>query len=131
MFEAICNHLKYSTNKGSIRSAITVFRQRHEPGRDFRVWNGQLINYAGFRIDENKVVGDRNQIEFTQVCMKLGWKPKFKEFEVLPLVLQANGEYPELFEFPLDIVMEVPLVHPKFVLINSALFSFKYLFIFC
>ena len=36
MFEAICNHIKYATNKGNIRSAITIFRQRAEPGHDFR-----------------------------------------------------------------------------------------------
>jgi len=36
MFEAICNHLKYVTNKGNIRSAITIFRQRTQEGHDFR-----------------------------------------------------------------------------------------------
>ena len=36
MFEAICNHIKYATNKGNIRSAITIFRQRNEQKNDFR-----------------------------------------------------------------------------------------------
>jgi len=36
MFEAMCNHLKYAGNKGNIRSAITIFRQRTEVGHDFR-----------------------------------------------------------------------------------------------
>lgn len=123
MFEALCTHIKYATNNGNIRSAITIFPQRSEPGRDFRVWNGQFINYAGYRIDENTVLGDPNQIEFTEVCIKLGWKPKFTEFDVLPLVLQANGQDPELFEYPSDILLEVPLVHPKL--------DFSYSFLVC
>ena len=28
MFEAICDHIRYATNKGNIRSAITVFPQK-------------------------------------------------------------------------------------------------------
>lgn len=67
MFEAICNHLKYVTNKGNIRSAITIFKQRTEPGHDFRVWNTQFITYAGYKVGDDVVIGDRAQIEFTQV----------------------------------------------------------------
>lgn len=114
MFEAICNHLKYATNKGNIRSAITIFRQRTEPGHDFRVWNPQLVNYAGYKIDDHTWIGDQANIELTEVCIKLGWKPKYVEFELLPLVLQANGQDPEWFELPPDLVMELPLVHPKY-----------------
>ena len=64
MFECICNHLKYGFNKGNIRSAITIFRQKAGEGHDFRVWNSQFISYAGYKIDDNTVVGDKNQIEF-------------------------------------------------------------------
>ncbi|UYV63671.1 NOS1, partial [Cordylochernes scorpioides] len=63
MFEAICNHIKYSTNKGNIRSAITVFPQR-VPGRgDFRIWNPQLIQYAGYR---DIALGDPASYDFTE-----------------------------------------------------------------
>lgn len=69
MFECICNHLKYGFNKGNIRSAITVFRQRSEEGHDFRVWNSQFISYAGYKIDDKTFIGDRNQIDFTEVFL--------------------------------------------------------------
>lgn len=69
MFECICNHLKYGFNKGNIRSAITIFRQKAGEGHDFRVWNSQFISYAGYKIDDNTVVGDKNQIEFTEVMI--------------------------------------------------------------
>jgi nitric oxide synthase oxygenase domain/subunit len=116
MFEAICNHIRYSTNKGNIRSAITVFRQRTNDGpeKDFRIWNGQFFNYAGYKIGDDKFIGDKAQIEFTEVCIKLGWTPKMTEFEMLPLVLQANGQDPEWFTIPSDIIMEVDIVHPDY-----------------
>ena len=35
------------------------------------------------------------------------------EYDVLPLVLQANGGDPELFEIPPELVLEVELTHPE------------------
>ena len=50
-----------------------------------------------------------------QICKKLGWKPKDKEgrFDVLPWVLQAYGEDPEMFEVPKELILEVELQHPQ------------------
>lgn len=47
--------------------------------------------------------------------MQLGWKAPKGRFDVLPLLLQANGNDPELFEIPEDLVLEVPITHPKSV----------------
>jgi len=51
--------------------------------------------------------------------MRLGWRPpdnKFGRFDILPLVLQANGKDPEFFIIPEELVMEVHLTHPELVL---------------
>nr|KAF6457864.1 nitric oxide synthase 2 [Rousettus aegyptiacus] len=114
MFEHICRHLRYATNNGNIRSAITVFPQRSDGKHDFRIWNSQLIRYAGYQMPDGTVRGDRACVEFTQLCIDLGWKPKYGRFDVLPLVLQADGHDPEFFEIPSDLVLEVPMEHPKY-----------------
>ncbi|NXQ29608.1 NOS2 protein, partial [Alaudala cheleensis] len=114
MFEHICHHIQYATNNGNIRSAITVFPQRTDGQHDFRVWNSQLIRYAGYRTADGSVLGDPASLEFTQLCIELGWKPKYGRFDVLPLVLQANGQDPEIFELPPEIVLQVPMEHPKY-----------------
>ncbi|XP_075220584.1 nitric oxide synthase isoform X1 [Lycorma delicatula] len=114
MFEAICNHIKYSTNKGNIRSAITIFPQRTDGKHDFRVWNPQLIAYAGYKNPDGSITGDPAYVEFTEVCLKLGWKGKGTQWDILPLVLSANGHDPDYFDIPPDLVMEVPLTHPSF-----------------
>ncbi|XP_045381365.1 nitric oxide synthase, inducible [Lemur catta] len=114
MFEHICRHLRYSTNNGNIRSAITVFPQRSDGKHDFRIWNAQFIRYAGYQMPDGSIRGDPANVEFTQLCIDLGWKPKYGRFDVVPLVLQADGRDPELFEIPPDLVLEVPMEHPKY-----------------
>ena len=48
-----------------------------------------------------------------QQCIKLGWQPKYGQFDVLPLVLSASGYDPEMFEIPPELVLEVSIKHPK------------------
>lgn len=45
----------------------------------------------------------------------LNWTPPAKKtpFDLLPLVLQANGGDPEMFDIPPDIVLEIALSHPE------------------
>lgn len=79
-----------------------------------RIWNLQLIGYAGYRIDENTVIGDRAQCEFTEICHSLGWKGKGTEFDVLPVVLQFEGQDPEWFEIPPECLIQIPFSHPVY-----------------
>lgn len=52
------------------RSAITIFPQRVDGKHDFRVWNCQLIRYAGYRLPDDKIQGDPANVEFTEVHKK-------------------------------------------------------------
>ncbi|KAJ7387215.1 hypothetical protein OS493_004185 [Desmophyllum pertusum] len=113
MYEAIVKHIKYGTNKGNLRSTITVFPQRRPGHKDFRVWNTQLIRYAGYKQANGSCIGDPSNIEFTEICETMGWKGKGGRFDVLPLVLQANGGDPEMFDIPPEIILEVQMKHPK------------------
>lgn len=49
------------------RSAITVFPQRTEGQHDFRVWNSQLIRYAGYKMTGGTIIGDPASVDFTEV----------------------------------------------------------------
>ncbi|XP_015684786.1 nitric oxide synthase, inducible-like [Protobothrops mucrosquamatus] len=66
MFEHLCRHLEYATNGGNIRSTITVFPHRTDGKHDFRIWNNQLIRYAGYQMPDGSIVGDPANVEFTQ-----------------------------------------------------------------
>ncbi|XP_062409058.1 nitric oxide synthase, inducible-like [Sardina pilchardus] len=114
MFHYLCEHLRYASNGGNVRSAITIFPQRTDGKHDFRVWNTQLIKYAGYQMPDGTIRGDPASLDFTEICIRLGWTPKYGTFDVLPLVLQANGEDPEIFEIPPELILEVPMEHPQF-----------------
>jgi len=114
MFEAILLHLKYSSNKGKIRSAMTVFPRRKSNLKDYRVWNTQLLQYAGYKRVDGSIIGDPAGVELAELAMFLGWKPKGGSFDILPLILQANGEQPECFEVPQEYIDQVDIKHPNF-----------------
>ena len=62
--------LKLVVNNGLLtpnRSAITIFPQRTDGRHDYRIWNAQLISYAGYRMPDGRVVGDPMNVEFTEV----------------------------------------------------------------
>ncbi|XP_030799161.1 nitric oxide synthase, endothelial [Camarhynchus parvulus] len=112
MFSLLCSHIQFATNRGNIRSAITIFPPR-APGRgDFRIWNPQLIRYAGYRQPDGSVRGDPANVDITELCIQHGWSPGGGRFDVLPLLLQGPDESPELFPLPPELVLEVPLHHP-------------------
>ena len=108
IFEALIRHIDFATNEGKIRPTITVFH----PTR-VRIWNHQLIRYAGYETTKG-VIGDPHSIEFTNVCMALGWEPKRTDFDILPLVIQVDGKKPQVFDIPKKHVLEVEIVHPEY-----------------
>eukprot|EP00111_Clytia_hemisphaerica_P016599 TCONS_00049205-protein len=114
MFGCITRHIQYATNKGNLRSTITIFPHKKSAMSEYRVWNSQLVRYAGYRQKDGTVIGDPASVELTEVCKKLGWKGYGGHFDIIPMVLSAPGQPPELFEIPKDIVLEVPITHPHY-----------------
>jgi len=113
IFDGIVEHLELATNGGRIRPMISVFAPR-QPGRDgIRIWNPQLVRYAGYRQADGSVVGDPMHVEITEAIQALGWRAPGGAFDVLPIVVQLPGQRPEVFELPPEAVLEVPLSHPE------------------
>lgn len=108
IYQALLRHIKFATNDGKIRPAITIFKPN-----EVRLWNYQLIRYAGYET-ENGVIGDPHSIEFTKICQQLGWQGKGTDFDVLPLVIQIGNNSPKIFEIPGEYVLEVSIRHPQY-----------------
>ncbi len=110
--EALFDHLRFAYHGGDLRPAISVFAPG-EPGRPGpRVWNPQLLRYAGIRLRTGKQIGDSAQNELTRRIIKLGWEPAGTDFDLLPLVVEFPGEEPQLFELPEDCRHETLIRHP-------------------
>ncbi|MEV2255035.1 nitric oxide synthase oxygenase [Streptomyces sp. NPDC050147] len=111
---ASAEHLRQALGDGRrIRTLITVFAP-DAPGRPGpRIWNEQLIRYAGYRHPDGRVVGDPRNVGITAFARGLGWPGgPGTPFDVLPLVVQGTGGTPRWFRLPPDAVLEVPIEHP-------------------
>lgn len=115
VFAALVEHLRLSTNNGRIVPTISVFAQEEAGCPGIRIWNDQLIRYAGYRQPDGSVLGDPAQAPFTDLARSLGWPGGTgTPFDLLPLILQGRDGKPHLFELPRDAVLEVPITHPEY-----------------
>eukprot|EP00794_Sanderia_malayensis_P014272 gene14272-15759_t len=114
MFDALMEHLEYATNGGNLRSTITIFRERKAGAKDIRLWNSQLIKYAGYKQEDGSIVGDPSGVEFTKICERLGWKGPGGRFDVLPLVLEPVEGPVEYFDIPEELALQVDIKHPEY-----------------
>jgi nitric-oxide synthase len=108
MITALFEHIDYATNEGRIRPTITVF-----PSQGFRIWNHQLIRYAGYETEQG-IIGDPDSISFTKACTELGWEPQYGLFDVLPIVIQVKNRPPVYYDIPKHLLIEVPIEHPDY-----------------
>ncbi len=115
IFTALIEHLRFATNGGKIRSTITIFAPAVPGHPGIRIWNPQLIRYAGYCQPDGSVIGDPLHAELTEVIHRLGWMGGAgTPFDLLPLVIQLPNQPPKLFELPPALVLEVPLSHPDY-----------------
>lgn len=115
MAEALFQHIEQATNGGKVKPLITVFPQQDISNTQTapRIWNHQLIRYAGYEGENGEIIGDPASISFTKKCVELGWSGSGTAFDILPLVISAKGEKPEWYSIPKPIALEVPLSHPE------------------
>ncbi|HEX4200696.1 MAG TPA: nitric oxide synthase oxygenase, partial [Chthoniobacterales bacterium] len=74
VFAALVDHIVVSTNGGRIIPMISVFASGSAQKPKVRIWNRQLIGYAGYLQADGSVLGDPSNLSFTQRIQALGWK---------------------------------------------------------
>lgn len=113
--KSICQYLETATNHGHILPWIVAFAPQQPGHGPMRIWNEQLIRYAGYRQPDGSVIGDPRNVELTEVLRGLGWDGgPGTPFDVLPLAIQMPDEKPRLFQIPRELILEVPIVHPDY-----------------
>jgi nitric-oxide synthase len=114
VFAALVDHIALSTNSGRIVPMVSVFASGSIEKPKVRIWNRQLIGYAGYRQADGSVLGDPINLAFTQRVETLGWKaPSRGRFNLLPIVIEMEGAV-HRFDLPVDVVLEVPIRHPRY-----------------
>lgn len=110
--QALLEHLDTATNGGKIQPFITVFAPATAEGPALRIWNHQLLGYAGYEQPDGSILGDPKSVAFTREALALGWQCAGTRFDLLPLIIQKRGCAPVLFPPPCAQALEVPLTHP-------------------
>jgi nitric-oxide synthase, bacterial len=113
IFKALEKHLSFATNGGKIRPTITIFKQDYPNQDNIRIWNHQLLRYAGYS-EEHGVIGDSASLGFTEKCLNLGWEASKTDFDLLPWVIQIGDQAPRWRKIKHDLVIEVELRHPDY-----------------
>lgn len=114
IFEHCVDHLRFATNDGKIRPAITIFAPPVPGRRGVRIRNDQLLRYAGYQALDGSVIGDPSQVELTRAVERFGWRGEGSAFDVLPLVIDPPSGPPHVFEIPADAIAEVAIEHPSY-----------------
>ncbi|MEW1757550.1 nitric oxide synthase oxygenase [Streptomyces cyaneofuscatus] len=108
----LVEHLHQATNSGRIRPVISIFAPDTPDNPAPRVWNDQLIRYAGYHEKNGSTTGDPAYVDFTDTVKRLGWQAPGGAWDVLPWVIETDQGKPELFDVPTSSVLEVHLTHP-------------------
>ncbi|SER83745.1 nitric oxide synthase oxygenase [Salipaludibacillus aurantiacus] len=118
VFEALESHLRFATNNGKIRPAMTFFAPRKNGAAPVTLLNHQLIRYAGYEKGET-VTGDPASVPFTKLCQSLGWQGEGTPFDVLPLVIKLEDGTISWRELKEKDILRVPITHPDIAEINE------------
>ncbi|WP_153980882.1 nitric oxide synthase oxygenase [Paenibacillus xylanilyticus] len=109
--EAVMNHIRVASNGGKVIPMITILPPTGPSGAPVRIWNHQLIRYAGYETEQG-IIGDPASLELTKAAMSLGWQGAGGDYDVLPLIIQAQGQAPEWYVIPHEDIVEVNIEHP-------------------
>ena len=74
ILQSCAQHLRVAYNSGKIRPTITVFSPVVPGGVGIRIWNSQLIRYAGYRQGGGSVIGDPLNFALTDALRAMGWQ---------------------------------------------------------
>jgi len=91
IFSALIEHVRLSTGTGKVVPMITIFAPEHSDQRPVRIWNRQLIGYAGYRRSDGTILGDPLNVPLTEVLRKLGWtRDPAGPFDLLPVLIETS-----------------------------------------
>lgn len=112
--QACQHHLSYGTNGGQIKPLITLLPPDRKGRPGPRIWNDQLVRYAGIARPDGSTVGDPAHLDLTLAIRTLGWDDEVGRFTPLPIVVQIPGQEPVWGRVPTDLIQEVRIRHPNY-----------------
>ncbi|KAL8644671.1 MAG: hypothetical protein Q9210_007137, partial [Variospora velana] len=103
-------------NGGNVLPTVFVFPPREINSRGPMIWNHQLLEFAGYEMEDGSVLGDPASIALTKAILELGWEPPSPKgkWDLLPLVVMADNDVPVMIEIPPPLSNLVHIRHPRY-----------------
>lgn len=101
-------------NDGRIQPTVFVFAPRVNGSRGPVFLNHQLLDYAGYEVEDGSILGDPSNVTLTKAMIEMGWTPPSKRgrWDLLPLVAMAEGDKPAMMKIPAPLSEPVSIRHP-------------------
>ncbi|KAL8913357.1 MAG: hypothetical protein Q9171_001834 [Xanthocarpia ochracea] len=102
-------------NGGNVLPTVFVFPPRKIDSRGPLIWNHQLLEFAGYEMEDGSIMGDPNSVTLTKSILELGWEPPIHKsrWDLLPLVVMADSDVPAMIEIPTELGRLVEIRHPR------------------
>jgi nitric-oxide synthase len=116
MADQMTRHLKTALNGGRIQSKATVFKPVEGDLLPARIESTQITQFAGYRLEDGQVLGDRQNVEATRMALSMGWTPPEvpTRFDMLPFAIRDADDVRSIHTVPQDAVQLVSIAHPTF-----------------
>lgn len=103
-------------NDGKVEPTVFVFPPRTVDSRGPMIWNHQILEFAGYEMDDGIILGDPANVGLTKAILELGWTPPQPRgrWDLLPLVTMAEGDTPAMMEIPAPLSTLVHIRHPRY-----------------
>ncbi|RAH53320.1 hypothetical protein BO85DRAFT_463026 [Aspergillus piperis CBS 112811] len=105
MATALLEEATKAFNGGQIKPTVFVFPPKSVDGSGPMFWDKQVLNFAGYELEDGSIVGDPSNVKLTQDIIDLGWAPPRPKtpWDLLPIVAMAENDAPALVEVPDDL----------------------------
>jgi nitric oxide synthase oxygenase domain/subunit len=116
MARTIVKGVQEAFNRGHILPTAFVFPPRAPGKRGPMVWNNQILAFAGYRMEDDSILGDPANVELTESMIEYGWKPPVNRsrWDMLPLITMAENDAPYMMELPSELQRTVRITHPQY-----------------
>ncbi|KAI4113205.1 MAG: hypothetical protein LQ338_008216 [Usnochroma carphineum] len=80
------------------------------------IWNHQVLEFAGYEMDDGSILGDPMSAALTKAIIELGWEPPNPRtrWDLLPLVVMADDDVPVMIEIPSPLRDLIHIRHPQY-----------------
>ncbi|KAI2827433.1 hypothetical protein CBS147343_9197 [Aspergillus niger] len=121
MATALLEEVTKAFNHGQIKPTVFVFPPKSVDGSGPMFWNKQVLNFAGYELEDGSIMGDPSNVKLTQDIVDLGWTPPRAKtrWDLLPIVAMAENDAPALVEVPDDLRRLIEIQHPDYPSFNE------------